>query len=99
VSKPKTGGNTSTAKTNIPPRRNTITAPKANDSAIVKSPDIKKQTAIVKPPVVMADVLKNRQNELMKSLVVHDADVTVKLYDNGEIDDDTLSVFLDHKMV
>ena len=35
----------------------------------------------------------------MKSLVVHDPDVTVKLYDNGEIDDDTISVFFDNRLV
>jgi hypothetical protein len=102
VPKTKTGGSTGTAKaktTNIPPRRNTITAPKANDSVIVKSPDIKKQSTPVKPPVVEADVLKSRQNELMKSLVVHDPDVTVKLFDNGEIDNDTISVFFDKKLI
>jgi hypothetical protein len=108
VPKPKTSGSTTTNKTttnntttkiNIPPRRNTITAPKANDSAIVKSADIKKATSTAKPPVVVADVLKNRTNELMKSLVVHEPEVTVKLYDNGEIDDDTISVFLDKKLV
>jgi hypothetical protein len=103
VPKPKTDGSTTTNKTttkvNIPPRRNTITAPKANDSAIVKSPDIKKATSTAKPPVIVADVLKSRTNELMKSLVVHEPEVTVKLYDNGEIDDDTISVFLDKKLV
>ena len=44
-------------------------------------------------------VLKTRQNELVKTLIVTDPEVTVKLYDNGEIDDDTISVFLDKKLV
>jgi hypothetical protein len=35
----------------------------------------------------------------MKSLVVNDPDVVVKLYDNGEIDDDTISVFFDKKLM
>lgn len=100
VVKPKTQPTTNIAKTNIPPRRNNINAPKVNDSlTTVKVPDIKKQTSTVKPPVVLADVLKSRTNELMKSLVVHDPDVTVKLYDNGEIDDDTISVFFDNRLV
>jgi len=98
VVKPKTQPTTNTTKTNIPPRRNNINIPKVNDSLTVKAPDIKKQTT-VKPPVVVADVLKSRTNELMKSLVVHDPDVTVKLYDNGEIDDDTISVFFDNRLV
>ena len=99
VVKPKTQTNTNTAKTNIPPRRNNINVPKVKDSLTVKTPDIKKQTTAVKPPVVVADVLRTRTNELMKSLVVHDPDVTVKLYDNGEIDDDTISVFFDNRLV
>jgi len=98
VVKPKTQPSNNTTKTNIPPRRNNINIPKVNDSLTVKAPDIKKQTT-VKPPVVVADVLKSRTNELMKSLVVHDPDVTVKLYDNGEIDDDTISVFFDNRLV
>jgi hypothetical protein len=99
VVKPKTQTITNTAKTTIPPRRNNINVPKVKDSLTVKTPDIKNQAATVKPPVVLADVLKTRTNELMKSLVVHDPDVTVKLYDNGEIDDDTISVFFDNKLV
>jgi len=97
--KPRTQTNTSTTKTNIPPRRNNINIPKVKDSLTVKAPDIKKQTTTIKPPVVLADVLKTRTNELMKSLVVHDPDVIVKLYDNGEIDDDTISVFFDNRLV
>jgi hypothetical protein len=45
------------------------------------------------------EVLKTRQNELVKTLIVTDPDVIVKLYDNGEIDDDTISVYLDKKLV
>ncbi len=53
------------------------------------------------PPVVTPkpDVLKNRTNELVKTLTVNSPDVTVKLYDNGEIDGDTISVYLDNKLV
>lgn len=53
------------------------------------------------PPVTVPKpaVLKNRVNELMKSLTVSSPDVTVKLYDNGEIDGDTISVYLDNKLV
>ena len=35
----------------------------------------------------------------MKALIVTDTTVTVRLYDNGEIDDDTISVYLDKKLV
>ncbi|MCR6720802.1 MAG: hypothetical protein NVV59_11025 [Chitinophagaceae bacterium] len=35
----------------------------------------------------------------MKSLVINSPKVTVKLYDNGEIDDDTISVYLDNTVM
>ncbi|MEP6699734.1 MAG: hypothetical protein ABJA85_00395 [Bacteroidota bacterium] len=60
-------------------------------------------TPIVKinPPVTIPkpEVLKSRTNELVKILTVNDADVTVKLYDNGEIDGDSISVYLDNKLI
>ena len=52
-----------------------------------------------RPIITTPDVLKNRSNELMKILIVNDPDVTVKLYDNGEIDGDTISVYMDQKLV
>lgn len=52
------------------------------------------------PPIISKPaVLKNRTNELVKTLIVNSPDVTVKLYDNGEIDGDTISVYLDNKLV
>lgn len=56
-------------------------------------------TKVEQPKVTIPDVLKTRTNELVKVLTVHSPEVTVKLYDNGEIDDDTVSVFLDKKLV
>jgi hypothetical protein len=72
----------------VKPKADTV---KINNTPVVKAP--------VKPTVTTPAVLKERQNELMKSLVVNDPDVVVKLYDNGEIDDDTISVFFDKKLV
>jgi len=40
-----------------------------------------------------------RENELTKTLIVRNEEVIVKLYDNGEIDDDTISVYLDNNLV
>jgi hypothetical protein len=90
---------TAPERTTAPQRQNNPGLAKTRDSSLVKLPDVKKEIAVVKPPVVTPDVLKNRQNELMKSLIVKSQDVTVKLYDNGEIDDDTISVYLDKKLV
>lgn len=71
---------------------------KTNDTlAKITTPPITKTN----PPVITPkpDVLKNRTNELVKTLTVTNPDVTVKLYDNGEIDGDTISVYLDNKLV
>jgi len=80
-----------------------------NNPPIVNKP--KTDTAVTKinpPPIVKTNppvivpkpaVLKNRTNELMKSLIVTNRDIIVKLYDNGEIDDDTISVYLDNKLM
>jgi hypothetical protein len=45
------------------------------------------------------EVIKTRTNELVKIFTVSDEEITVKLFDNGEIDGDTISVYLDNKLV
>lgn len=79
---------------NIPP----VIKPKTDSArtSIKTSPVVKNN-----PPLIIQKpaVLKNRTNELMKVLTVTNPEVVVKLYDNGEIDDDTISVYLDNKLV
>jgi hypothetical protein len=67
------------------------------DSTKKVTPEITKIP--VKPSIPAPSILKTRENKLAQSLVLTDPDVTVKLYDNGEIDDDTISVFLNKKLV
>lgn len=40
-----------------------------------------------------------RENDLVKTLTVTSNEITVKLYDNGEIDDDTITVYMDEQVV
>ncbi|MBC7946334.1 MAG: hypothetical protein H7Y42_00530 [Chitinophagaceae bacterium] len=90
---------TSTVKTTpkgSDPGPKTTTKTKADSIAKVNVPVAK---APAKPVINTPLVLKERQNELMKSLVVNDPDVTVRLYDNGEIDDDTISIFYDKRLL
>ncbi|MGB3006363.1 MAG: hypothetical protein WBC06_07650 [Chitinophagaceae bacterium] len=57
---------------------------------------------ITTPPTILIprpEVLKSRTNELVKVLTVNDPEVTIKLYDNGEIDGDTISVYHNNKKV
>jgi hypothetical protein len=69
----------------------TVTKPAKVDS--IKAPEKK----IASVPVPKA--ISTRQNELVKTITVNTMDVTVDLYDNGTIDNDTVSVYLDKKLV
>jgi hypothetical protein len=76
------------------------------DTAVVKPVTIslaKTDTAMrkVKPVFITPapPVIRDRINELVKTLTISNNQVTVKLFDNGEIDGDTISVYLDNKMV
>lgn len=93
---PVTQKNTTTPPVRDPVKKN-VPPPVIKDS-IAKVPDVKRQPA-VKPPVTVPEVLKTRKNELMKTLVLTDPEVTLKIYDNGEIDDDSVSVYIDNKLV
>jgi hypothetical protein len=85
-------------KTNTPTTKITAPIPQKTDTIQKKIPLVIKNNAPVQP-VSTPEVLKTRSNELVKVLVVNDPDVTVKLYDNGVIDGDTISVYLDKKLV
>jgi hypothetical protein len=44
------------------------------------------------------DVLRTRENALAQTITVNTDEVTIKLYDNGEIDGDSISVFVDKQL-
>jgi len=62
----------------------------------IKTEDKKDLT--IKPNVKTQDLLRSRENNLVQTLLINTEEVIVKLYDNGEIDDDTISVYLDKKI-
>lgn len=102
---------TTVPKTNTGTVKATPTKPVAEKSKVITTPPKtttdstnRKIAETIKPTpekvvIPTPAVLKNRQNELVKALVINSRDVTVKLYDNGEIDDDSISVFLNKKLV
>jgi hypothetical protein len=93
-------------KTTTPPVVKTKPVTKPITPPVTKT-NIDSVNTKVPPPVVKTNpvlvprpaVLKNRANELVKVLTVNSQDVVVKIYDNGEIDGDTISVYLDNKKV
>ena len=52
-----------------------------------------------KPIAITPKVLLNRENELVKTIETSSKEITINLYDNGTIDNDTVSVYLDKKLV
>jgi hypothetical protein len=54
----------------------------------------------VKPSVTtVPDVLATRDNPVIKKIETMDSDITVELYDNGEIDGDTVTIYHNNKML
>lgn len=49
--------------------------------------------------IVTPEVLLSRSNELVRTIVVNTNEVVLNIYDDGAIDNDTISVFLDKKQV
>jgi hypothetical protein len=81
-----------------PPKVVTNKPVTSRPDSIAKAPEVTAK-APVRLPSAAPSVLRNRTNELMKLLVVNTTKVEVKLYDNGEVDDDTISVYFDKKLV
>ena len=101
-----------TVKTNIakrpvivnqPPVKKPVTKPVDPPVTSKTADSLKKENDIpvvkTKPVIPKPAILKSRSNELVKTLTVPSPEVTIRIYDNGEIDDDTISVYLDNKLV
>ncbi|QNA44643.1 hypothetical protein [Lacibacter sediminis] len=57
------------------------------------------QAGTGKPPVINNPVIVKRQVEIIEALEVSEDSVVLSLYDNGEIDGDTVSVFLNNELI
>lgn len=96
--------------TTKPPAKNPVTktAPKSSDPSgnqsipdIAKTDTYRKGVPSIKKdiPVIIPKELATRENELIKTITVNSNEVSINIYDNGTIDHDTVSVFLDKKLV
>jgi hypothetical protein len=88
--------NTNTAKTNTSTKTNT-TVKTDSTKKIVIQPSVK--NPVTEKKNITPNVLKTRENALAQTITVNTEEVTIKLYDNGEIDDDTISVFVDKQLM
>jgi hypothetical protein len=68
-----------------------------------KSDTALKATAVVKQPEKITLptplVLKTRENELFKKIETEAGEIRINLYDNGEIDGDTVSIYHNNKLI
>jgi hypothetical protein len=70
--------------------------------SIVKRPDVvvtEQPKKIVPKFQSIPRQTRARENDLVKTVNVSSNQITVKLYDNGEIDDDTITVYMDEQVV
>ena len=95
--KPLPGNKIAAAKTTVP------AGEKKEMKAVTLAPELdtdKKPREIkMKEPAMVPLVLRTRSNEVVQSISVSSNDITVNIYDNGTIDHDTVSVYLDKKLV
>lgn len=73
----------------------TIT-PQPSKPDVVKADPPQKTTPI---PIELPKIIKDRTNELFKTILVSTNEIEVNFYDNGEIDGDTISVYLNGKQI
>jgi hypothetical protein len=81
---------------------------KTNTPDIPKKAEILKQLKTDTPEkdepsnevtIAIPQVLATRQNELVKTITSSSKQIAIKIYDNGTIDNDTVSVYVDKKLV
>lgn len=93
--------------TKPPAKQNTIqntiaVKPKADSINKITEPETKSdlpKDIYAKPKISVPDILKQRQNDLVRTINTSSENVNIKIYDNGEIDDDTISVYLDNQLI
>ncbi|MFN2457313.1 MAG: hypothetical protein ABR502_03835 [Chitinophagaceae bacterium] len=101
----KTPIKTTTTKTqNKPPvtTKAPVAKPKTVDTKksipVIAKEEPQKSTPVRTVPQIPA-ITRSRTNELVQTINVQSEEIVVRLYDNGEIDGDTISVYLDNKLV
>ncbi|MBA2500209.1 MAG: hypothetical protein H0V30_10815 [Chitinophagaceae bacterium] len=83
-----------TPKTTIPPESEVLD--KKPEEKKIEFPESKPKEKEITPA---PPILKTRSNELTRTFEVNTKKVIIRLYDNGEIDDDTVSVYFNNKLV
>jgi hypothetical protein len=105
---PKTTPPTGTVK-----KPNTTTAKQPANKTVAKTPETKPNVKIVPvdsakkvdvkvPPLAnipTPKVLVSRENVMVKTIATSEREIEINIYDNGTVDNDTISVYVDKKLV
>jgi hypothetical protein len=81
-----------------PEKKETVNTPKTNAVNIPKKEEAPVKAIIPKTIQIPAQT-RARSNELTKTVIVTNQEIIVKLYDNGVIDNDTISVYHNGKPI
>ena len=82
-----------------PPEKNPPIAKIDMPKQPVHQPDSSVRDMGKRFPTIVPQVLKDRQNQVVKTITVHTNDITLNIYDDGTIDGDTVSVYVDNRQV
>jgi hypothetical protein len=90
--------NSTAPKTNPAPEPTPANINKTDAVSITESkPVVEKPT--IAPPVINNPVLTTRATEVIQTLAIAEDSVVLSLYDNGEIDGDVVSIFLNNDKI
>lgn len=85
----------------IPAAKETVSSPSVNNT--IKTDSAVQAPRVIKPPVTSAipapRILTTRTNSLVKRIEATAGEIRIDLYDNGEIDDDTVSVYHNNNLI
>jgi len=88
------------AKAKTPTRAPETTARASIPTAEANKPsDTIKRTVVKAPTIPPPAVLVSRTNALVKKIEAGPGDIKIELYDNGQIDGDTVSIYHNNKLI
>lgn len=91
----------SVAVNRIPQKEEIPTPVKPEPVAVITVPDTKKEmpTISVQPLPAIEQKFKNREKIFTKEIPISGDSIELRFYDNGEVDGDSISLFLNNKLI
>lgn len=79
--------------------RNKETGELAKKTLTNKPVAVKPQVKTVVVPLPVPDAIRKRDNPVAQKIITPPSEITIELYDNGEIDGDTVTIYHNNKML